>query len=316
LYALGWLWAYLETLQGYYVPKTVTQDYSLPQVRVNGHRLHLVAYGDSVLPCVIVLHDGPGADSRELQALAHLRDSFRVVLFDQWGTGLSERALALADSLEPTTPCPYTVQTLLNDLHVLVGRYATPTHKPWLLGKGLGGVLALAYAQSHPEALDGIVWLAPRGLPSGSNPAASHRQTGWPQVQQLFWAHFERKHIRYAGDPHAPEDHEATRYWALWDSTAFCPGCLPHRYPLLWRAGAAHARCLAQELFTEAGEYRTRWDSVSRALYPLPIALLGVGCSAIAPGTEPSCFPLLDQPQATLAAIRAVLRQPRALAGR
>jgi pimeloyl-ACP methyl ester carboxylesterase len=313
LYCMGWLWAYLQTLHGYYVPKTVVEDYSLPQTVVNGHLLHLVEYGDSTAPAVIVLHDGPGADSRELQALAHLRDSFRVVLFDHWGTGLSERAAIGADTVLQTRECPYTLAAQLRDLDSLVARYTTAQHRPLLLGKGHGGVLAIAYAQQHPNRVQGLLLLAPRGLAPNDTTETALYLTGFVRRKALFWVHFERKHIRYVGDSHAPTDHQQSRRWALlWDTTAFCPGSNPARFDLLWRAGAAHARCLQAELLGPNGHYRTNWDSVLKALPSVPIEQLYTNCTAPA-GALNSCFPLLDQPASTLRAVRRALT---VLAGR
>jgi proline iminopeptidase len=77
---------------GNLVPKTVVEDPSLPRIEVAGALFHAEAFGDPAAPIVMVLHGGPGVDYRgllPLQALA--ADGYRVVFWDQRGTGLSQR---------------------------------------------------------------------------------------------------------------------------------------------------------------------------------------------------------------------------------
>ena len=86
---------------GNLVPRTVTEDPTLPQIPINGTRLHAEAFGDPAAPTVIALHGGPGGDYRgmlDLRALAD--DGYHVVFWDNRGAGLSQRHDA---SFRPTT---------------------------------------------------------------------------------------------------------------------------------------------------------------------------------------------------------------------
>jgi len=113
-------------------------------VVVDGFRLFYRSFGpDAGVPTVLGLHGGPGASHDYLRPLADLtRFGYRVVLFDQLGCGRSEvpddRALF---SLEHHVQETEGVRTALD-----LGR----VH---LVGSSYGGLLALAVALAHPEAL-------------------------------------------------------------------------------------------------------------------------------------------------------------------
>src|SRR3954465_10264209 len=77
---------------GNLVPRTVVEDPTLPQIQINGTRLHAESFGDPTAPTVMVLHGGPGSDYRSLLNLKALaNDGYRVVFWDQRGAGLSQR---------------------------------------------------------------------------------------------------------------------------------------------------------------------------------------------------------------------------------
>ena len=116
---------------GNLVPKTVTEDPTLPQIEINGAHLHAEAYGDATAPTVVVLHGGPGEDYRSmlgLQALAG--DGYRVVFWDQRGTGLSER-------FDFDT---YTMAGYLADLRRVVDTMTTPDQPYVFIGHSWGAM--------------------------------------------------------------------------------------------------------------------------------------------------------------------------------
>src|SRR5262249_53852592 len=99
---------------GNLVPRTVTEDPSLPAIEVNGTHLHAEAFGDPAAPILMVLHGGPGVDYRSMTPLARLADDgYRVVLWDQRGTGLSERHDG------PTIE----IETYMDDLAAVIDHY-------------------------------------------------------------------------------------------------------------------------------------------------------------------------------------------------
>jgi proline iminopeptidase len=141
---------------GALVPKTVTEDPGIPAIQVNGTRLHSEAFGNPADPMVIYLHGGPGADYRNGQNVKNLVNShYYVVFFDQRGSGLSAR--------HPKNS--YTVQLLLDDLAGVIQHYrSSPAQKVFLLGHSWGAMLATAYVNKYPTAINGVILAEPGGF--------------------------------------------------------------------------------------------------------------------------------------------------------
>lgn len=146
---------YAATAGDHAVPRTVMDDPSLPNVTIDGVRLHVVTFGDPARPPVIVVHGGPGRDSRYLLPLRALADEFHVVLYDQRGTGLSERVpddrLRLEDHYR--------------ELDGIVDRFGggRPVR---LVGHSWGAMLASGYVGRHPEKVLQVVLAEPGMLTS------------------------------------------------------------------------------------------------------------------------------------------------------
>ena len=94
-------------------------------------------YGSEDAPVLIVLHGGPGADFRYLLNLSVLSDQYRVVFYDQLGTGLSQRVEAKDIS----------VDTFVRDLDAVVEHFGRK-RKVILLGHSWGAMLASAYLEN------------------------------------------------------------------------------------------------------------------------------------------------------------------------
>lgn len=140
--------------EGSLVPETVTDDPDLPRFELQDGRLvHLQTFGDPGDPAVIVLHGGPGGDHRDYTSLASLSDELFVVLWDQRGTGLSER---VPDG-ELDGP------TYLADLDFL-GEHVSPDRPFHLVGHSWGGAYAAYYVQSFPARVDRLVLVEPGAL--------------------------------------------------------------------------------------------------------------------------------------------------------
>ena len=141
---------------GLLVPKTAEQDPTIPSINVNGAAFHSEAFGPINGPMVVVLHGGPGADYRYLLNCKQLADDgYRVVFFDQRGTGLSQRF----------KHSYYTLQNMLNDVSAVIEYYrASATQPIILLGHSWGAMLATAYINQYPESITGAVLAEPGGF--------------------------------------------------------------------------------------------------------------------------------------------------------
>src|SRR6186713_3017067 len=123
------------------VPETVAEDPSLPAIDLNGTRLHTEAFGPPDGPVIMVLHSGPGGDYRGLLPLSELaEDGYRVVFWDQRGTGLSQRHDADTISLE----------TYLEDLRLVIEHYA-PDRGLVFIGQSWGAMYATAFINQYGD---------------------------------------------------------------------------------------------------------------------------------------------------------------------
>ncbi|MDX1907390.1 MAG: alpha/beta hydrolase [Bacteroidia bacterium] len=141
---------------GNLVPKTVDEDASLPAINVNGTLLHAESYGNPDSPMVVFLHGGPGADYRNGLNVRELAAyGYFVVLYDQRGTGLSQR--------HPKEQ--FSIQLYLDDLSAVIALYRTsPAQKVFLFGHSWGAMLTAAYINAYPDRIDGAILAEPGGL--------------------------------------------------------------------------------------------------------------------------------------------------------
>ncbi|WBL41562.1 alpha/beta hydrolase [Algoriphagus halophytocola] len=141
---------------GNLVPKTVTEDPSLPSLSLNGTSLHAQTYGNPANAMVIFLHGGPGADYRNGLNVRQLADDgYYVVFYDQRGTGLSQRH-------DKNT---YSIQLYLDDLTAVIEHYRTSTNqKVFLFGHSWGAMLAAAYINAYPDRIDGAIFAEAGGF--------------------------------------------------------------------------------------------------------------------------------------------------------
>ena len=147
------------TEPGALVPRTVTEDLTLPAIEMNGARFHVQTFGNPANPVIVFLHGGPGGDYRSLLALGErhngysLADDYFLVYWDQRGSGLSERQnkeVLKAD-------------VFVNDLNTLVDRYA-PGRRVFLIGESWGGMFATRYINQYPQRVAGAVLIEPGPL--------------------------------------------------------------------------------------------------------------------------------------------------------
>lgn len=148
---------------GNLVPRTVIEDLSLPSIIVNGAKLHAQAFGPKDSTLLIVLHGGPGANYRYMLNCKSLADKgYRVVFYDQIGSGLSQRfpkeyyTKFGADAIN---------KVFYDELKGVINIYKqNPKQKVVLIGDSWGGILAVGYAGKYPNDIDGIIVGEPGGL--------------------------------------------------------------------------------------------------------------------------------------------------------
>ena len=182
----------------------------------------------------LYLHGGPGSGSSPGARRYFDPDAYRVVLFDQRGSGRSH-PLASEPDIDLSVN---TTQHLIADIEALrafhgIERWAA------VLGVSWGTTLELAYAQAHPERVNALVL----GLVTNT----SRREVEWitedcGRIFPIEWDRFaaavpeEMRQMRlvdaYAAllrDPDPAVHMPAARAWCAWEDThvSLVPGYQP-----------------------------------------------------------------------------------------
>lgn len=148
---------------GHLVPNTVDKDPNLPSITINGSKLHAQAFGPVGGTLIICIHGGPGANFKYLLNCKSLADKgYRVVFYDQKGSGLSERFnkewyLSLGErAIE---------EVYYKELKGVIDHYKTnASQKVVLLTQSWGSILATGFAGKYPNAVQGLILAEPGGL--------------------------------------------------------------------------------------------------------------------------------------------------------
>lgn len=184
------VWGFMANKPQWSVQKTVALDSSIPVINVNGTKLHLQTWGDEHKDVVIGLHGGPGNDSAYLQTLSQLSDRFKVVLYDQRGSGLSERVSV--DQL--------TIEHFVEDLRQII-QSQRKSGRIILIGHSWGAMLATAFTSQYPEYVDRMI-LAEPGFLNDSFFKEFQRRTNkmaipmsWETISYMAAAFFESLQI-------------------------------------------------------------------------------------------------------------------------
>ncbi len=189
---------YVATDGEYQVAATVTDDPTLPSVKLNGTVFHSETIGDPTNPVVIVLHGGPGADYQSLLGLKDLADEYFVVFYDQRGAGLSARVDS--DQL--------TAETALADLDAFVEHHS-PDQPVVLIGHSWGATLAAGYLERSPERVASAVLAEPGYLTATGYEQWQARYDDLMSPLRYRWlalkAGFEAQHVD-GPDDHAQND--------------------------------------------------------------------------------------------------------------
>ena len=299
------------------VPRTAADDPTVPQTVLNGVRFHVEEFGAPTAPLLIVLHGGPGADFRYLLGLAALADRYRVLFYDQRGSGLSERMPAAT----------LTPEVFVDDLHAMVQAYGggRPVH---LLGHSWGAMLATAYTSAHPQQVASLVLAEPGFIDQESLAAMPQRGwPGWRAVTGMAGAWIGKWFVATDGDPYARDD------WFMQQVLPLMQGaeqqCDGRRAQMqAWRFGYAPFQATVGRMMDDPAWGRTLDFTRGLDRYTGPVLFLRGACN-VAQGeahqrrmmarfpaqsaarlvTLPGAghFMFNDQPAASLAAVRAFL---------
>lgn len=226
--------------EGNLVPKTVEHDPSLPAIRINGTLLHAEAFGDADSALLIVLHGGPGADYRSLlNCKAFASQGYRVIFYDQRGSGLSKRH----------AKNQYSLQLMYEDLSGVISYYRrSANQKVFLLGHSWGGILATGYINKYPTAINGVILAEPGGLVYDDIQAYLKRARNVNALSELFndVSYFDQ-FITGNTDEHAILDYKYALAAAADGARGNPTG--NEATPVFWRFGKVVA-----DAFTEIGE--------------------------------------------------------------
>jgi proline iminopeptidase len=123
------------------------EPYRQGRLRVSDlHELHFEECGNPGGQPVVVLHGGPGGGGMPYLRRLHDPRAYRIILFDQRGCG---RSTPHAELRENTT------WDLVADMERL--REYLGIERWQVFGGSWGSTLALAYAETHPERVTGLV---------------------------------------------------------------------------------------------------------------------------------------------------------------
>ena len=139
-----WMTSPAESLRLLY---PAIEPYATHRVEAGGgHRLYLEEVGTPAGVPVVFLHGGPGSGLTPVMRRFFDPQRYRVVLPEQRGAGRSTPVGALRDN---------TTWDLVDDLELIRERLGIDR---WLLfGGSWGSTLALAYAETHPERVTGLI---------------------------------------------------------------------------------------------------------------------------------------------------------------
>jgi proline iminopeptidase len=200
----------------------------------DGHSVYWEVSGNPKGKPAIFLHGGPGSGCSAGQRRFFDPDAYRIVLFDQRGSGRS-RPLASDPSADLSTN---TTQHLIADIELLRRHLGVDS---WtMLGMSWGSTLGLAYAESHSHRVNALVLALVT--------TTSRREVQWitDDVGRIFpeaWDRFasaipeSMRHLplvdAYAEllfDADSADRDRAAREWCAWEDVhvSLTPGHTPN----------------------------------------------------------------------------------------
>ncbi len=116
-------------------------------------KLSIKVYSNNKSETVILLHGGPGVPDDMLEVVNQLKDSYRVITFEQRGVGLSK--------------CEgggYKIEDYISDIDAISDNLKIDSFH--LFGHSWGGLYAQIYAEARPEKISSLFLCSPS---SGTN---------------------------------------------------------------------------------------------------------------------------------------------------
>ena len=112
----------------------------------DGHWIYVEEVGTQGAVPALFLHGGPGSGAQHMHRRLFAAENFHAVLFDQRGAGRSHPYLGTIAN---------TTQHLVADIEVIRQHFGF--EKMMIVGGSWGSTLALAYAETHPNRVSGLV---------------------------------------------------------------------------------------------------------------------------------------------------------------
>jgi proline iminopeptidase len=123
------------------------EPYATHRLKVSAlHELHVAEYGSPDGKPVVLVHGGPGAGSNPNMPRFHDPSAYRIVVFDQRGSGLSTPHAELGEN---------TTWHLVADMETI--RAYLGIDRWQLFGGSWGSSLSLAYAETHPDRVTELI---------------------------------------------------------------------------------------------------------------------------------------------------------------
>lgn len=258
---------------------TVTDDLTLPRIKVNGVLLHSEAYGNPKNPLLVVLHGGPGSDYRTLLPLKELADQYFVVFYDQRGSGLSQRV----DKSE------LTIEAYREELRGVIEHYQNG--RPiYLLGHSWGAMLGASFLGNYGELIDKAILIEPGFLNSEILIEVMKRTNGFmPRTPSLQMTWNILRNLIRSLRIHGPDDHAQKDFIteSLMNSSStesptalyFCGADTKNGKLEHWRVGADSMQLLAE---LNAPNKAANFD-LTQGLdkFSKPVLLMAGGCNTI-----------------------------------
>jgi len=206
------------------------------------HLMYWEECGDPAGIPVVFLHGGPGAGSTPRQRRFFDPDAYRIIVFDQRGSG---RSTPLGELRDNTTP------HLVADLETLRRHLGV---ERWLVfGGSWGSTLAIAYAETHRERCLGLVL---RGIFLCRKSEIEWFLYGLRNIFPEAWEKFAgflpsgergdllRNYHRRLTDPDASVHMPAARSWSVYEGS--CSTLLPSPDTVAYFSGDGVALGLAR----------------------------------------------------------------------